>query len=204
MSCDQSVLLDYLDGAMGPRAAEQFEGHLLACDECWRAVASDRAGRDVIRAARESAPSTLADRVQLAVSLSVHPSPPRRTWRVAALAAVAVLVVGVSTSVIPRDRAAEPDLIAVATAFAATPGAGTPRVNDASVEISRTSIDGTPVVVARSDRPFPMPDGAEPIDGVADAWAVKHGGLTIVCVNQPHPRLIVGPLDAGRLIDATS
>ncbi len=108
MPCDQSVLLDYLDGALDPGSAEQLEAHLLACGGCWRAVRCDRLGRDMIRAARDTAPPTLADRVQLAVSLSVHRSPPRRTWRVAALAAVTVLVIGVSMSVIPRDRAAEP------------------------------------------------------------------------------------------------
>lgn len=206
MSCDQTRLLDYLEGGLDACSTEGIDAHLLACNGCWSVVHSDRVGYDLIRAGRETAPRGLIERVQLAVRLSPPPTQPRQTWRVAALAAVVAVVVGVSIAMLPTDRADGPDLVAVASAFAAPPGSvdGAPRITGAPVEITRMTIDGTPVVVARSDRPFPMPPGAEPIDGVADAWAVQQGRLTIVCVNQPDPRLVVGSLGAGQLLDATS
>jgi hypothetical protein len=79
--CHQT-LAGFLAGGLDPAAARQWDVHLLACEQCWRAVREDRAGRHATRLLRQPAPPGLADRVTFAVELAAagqatHPVPPR-------------------------------------------------------------------------------------------------------------------------------
>jgi hypothetical protein len=57
-----------------------------------------------------------------------------------------------------------------------------------------------PVLVARSDQPFPMAVGAIPMWRDDSPWVANRGGLTVVCVNRLHPVLLVARLPADQLI----
>jgi hypothetical protein len=78
--CHQT-LAGFLAGGLDPAAARQWDVHLLACEQCWRAVREDRAGRHATRLLRQPAPPGLADQVTFAVELAAagqatHPVPP--------------------------------------------------------------------------------------------------------------------------------
>jgi hypothetical protein len=107
------LLAAFLAGDLDPAAARRWDEHLLACEQCWRAVREDRAGRHAAQLLRQHAPPGLAERVTLAVELaaahrpSAQPqeyqgaSPPRRPrprragWpRRARLAGTAALAAG--------------------------------------------------------------------------------------------------------------
>jgi anti-sigma factor RsiW len=209
MRCDEALLLEYLDGTLDPIRVEQLEAHLLLCDECWWNVRTDRWGRDLARAARELAPADLADRIELAVTLE-RDRPPRRRFRrglalAGVLAALIVAgVVGVTSSAPPRPG--DPALVAAVVAVSTSQGAvpETLTVGHASVGLSQVYVGETPVVVARSDQPFPMPEESDPVPGHPDAWATRRGSLNIVCVASPSPLLLVGEAELDELVAAIS
>ena len=60
----------FLAGALDPTAARRWDEHLLECEQCWRAVREDRAGRQAAGLLRQSAPLGLADRVAFAVEVA--------------------------------------------------------------------------------------------------------------------------------------
>jgi hypothetical protein len=74
------ILASFLAGDLNPAAARQWDEHLLACEQCWRAVRQDRAGRQAVQLLRQPVPPTLADRVALAVEVaaSAHVAAPRQ------------------------------------------------------------------------------------------------------------------------------
>lgn len=208
MRCDEAVLLEYLDGTLDPIRVEQLEAHLLTCDECWWKVRTDRWGRDLARAAREIAPSTLADRIALATSLEREQPARRRPWRaLAATSALAIAATGViwQTSIEPPHH---PDsrLVAALVEISASEGEvpDTLTVGADAVELAQVDVGGTEVTIARRDQPFPMPAEADPVPGHPGAWATQQGSLTIVCVTSPSPMLVVGDADLDALVAAIS
>jgi hypothetical protein len=79
--CCHQTLAAFLAGDLDPTTARQWDAHLLACEQCWRAVREDRAGHHTARMLRQPAPPGLADRVTFAVELAAagqatHPVPP--------------------------------------------------------------------------------------------------------------------------------
>jgi hypothetical protein len=70
------------------------------------------------------------------------------------------------------------------------------------VSLVRHLIDGREVLVATSDRAFPMPADARPLGREPDApWLARRGDIGIACLSQPTHRLLVGPLPADRLVE---
>src|SRR6266545_3892548 len=64
------LLAAFLAGELNPADARRWDEHLLACEQCWRAVREDRAGRQAVQLLRQPAPPGLADRVRFAVELA--------------------------------------------------------------------------------------------------------------------------------------
>src|SRR5882724_9311960 len=60
----------FLAGDLDPADAQRWDEHLLTCEQCWRAVREDRAGRQAAQLLRQPAPPGLADRVSFAVEVA--------------------------------------------------------------------------------------------------------------------------------------
>src|SRR5258708_2056631 len=67
---EHRLLAAFLAGDLDPAAARRWDEHLLECEQCWRAVREDRAGRQAAQVLREPAPPGLADRVAFAVEVA--------------------------------------------------------------------------------------------------------------------------------------
>jgi hypothetical protein len=67
---DHRLLAGFLAGDLGQADARRWDEHLLACEQCWRAVREDRAGRQAAALLRQPAPADLADRVEFAVEVA--------------------------------------------------------------------------------------------------------------------------------------
>src|SRR5216683_479976 len=67
---DHRLLAGFLAGDLGPAETRRWDEHLLACEQCWRAVREDRAGRQAAALLRQPAPAGLADRVEFAVEVA--------------------------------------------------------------------------------------------------------------------------------------
>ncbi len=67
---DHRLLAGFLAGDLGRADARRWDEHLLACEQCWRAVREDRAGRRAAAVLRQPAPADLADRVAFAVEVA--------------------------------------------------------------------------------------------------------------------------------------
>jgi len=84
MDSHDRLLAAFMAGELDPAAARRWDEHLLACEQCWRAVREDRTGRQTAQMLRQPAPPGLADRVALAVEVAAadrtaaqRPAPPR-------------------------------------------------------------------------------------------------------------------------------
>ena len=64
------LLAAFLAGELDPAAARRWDEHLLECEQCWRAVREDRAGRNAAALLRQPAPPGLADRVAFAIEVA--------------------------------------------------------------------------------------------------------------------------------------
>jgi anti-sigma factor RsiW len=127
---DHRLLMAFLDGELDPEEARGWDEHLLECEQCWRAVREDRAGRQAAELLRQPAPAGLADRVRFAVELAAagrtSPRPPRRGvrlgWR--RLAGAGTLALGVAVTVgvllMPGGRASMPAAVAAVARYAET------------------------------------------------------------------------------------
>src|SRR5260370_6964520 len=80
MDSHDRLLSRFLAGDLDAAAARHCDEHLLECEQCWRAVREDRAGRQAAELLRQPAPAGLADRVRFAVELAAATGPPSR-WR---------------------------------------------------------------------------------------------------------------------------
>ena len=74
---DHRLLAGFLAGELGPADARRWDEHLLECEQCWRAVREDRAGRQAAELLRRPAPAGLADRVAFAVEVAAAQRPGR-------------------------------------------------------------------------------------------------------------------------------
>src|SRR5258707_10946294 len=67
---EHRLLAAFLAGDLDPAAARRWDEHLLECEQCWRAVREDRAGRQAAQVVRGPGPPGLADRVAFAVEVA--------------------------------------------------------------------------------------------------------------------------------------
>jgi len=202
-------LVAFLAGDLDQDAAREWDEHLLECERCWSAVRADRLGRAAAARLRESAPAGLADRIRLAVELAAPQRCGRRGRTVLAAATlVAAVALAALVLLLPSPRVGEPPTIAAVLQSAQRlPAAGSAPVGgaatsgpvlvgepttlaagDTHVVLSYYRVGDRQVLLARSDRDFPTPDGARPVPGDAMTWAATRGRLTLYC---PDPRVIV-------------
>src|SRR5258707_1327208 len=86
-NADHRLLAGFLAGDLGPAEARRWDEHLLACEQCWRAVREDRAGRQAAALLRRPAPAGLADRGEFALEVAAAGRPAGaggcagRVWR---------------------------------------------------------------------------------------------------------------------------
>ena len=152
------LLAAFLAGELNPADAPRWDEHLLACEQCWRAVREDRAGRQAARLLRQPPPPRLADRVAFAVELAAAGTIARQRprhrmrlrWRWLAAAGALAAAVAVTVAVLlpgGRESGTMPAAVAAVARYAQTvpparqpgPGPGRP---GAPVEV------GPPVTVA--------------------------------------------------------
>jgi hypothetical protein len=124
------LLAAFLAGDLSPADAKVWDEHLLACEQCWRAVREDRAGRQAAQLLHQPAPAGLADRVRFAVELAAagadarprprHGMRPGRRW-LAAAGALAATVAVTAAVLLPGGRetaAAMPAAVAAVARYA--------------------------------------------------------------------------------------
>jgi hypothetical protein len=158
MNSHDRLLAAFLAGEVNPADAPWWDEHLLECEQCWRAVRENRAGRQAALLLREPAPPGLADRVRFAVELAAagtiaqreprHGMRWRWRWLAAAGALAATVAVTVAVLLVPggREPGTMPAAVAAVAHYAQTipparhpgPGPGQP---GAAVEV------GHPVTV---------------------------------------------------------
>ena len=194
MAHDDNIVVAYLWGELDPVAADQFERHLVDCDSCWAAVGEDFQGRAAAETLRELAPPALRDHIRFA--MEGEKGRTRKTRRRPGRAAAALVIIVIAGAVIagvsrvgkhgkPADPAAVAEVVRLA--------------HGQVITLTRIDDGGVPVVVARSDRPFPMPDDATAMLRADSPWVAERGGLSLVCVNRPHPVLLAARLPADQL-----
>lgn len=223
MGCDEGILIAFLESRLPSDVGARFDAHLLRCEACWVAVQEDRLGREALEGLRERPPPGLLDRLRLAVEAEVAggpaalPSPrPRRDRRwqpaVAAVAAVVLVATGL-TGWARRQTVRDPAVVAavVRLAHQSIPSpphpSGTTHLDDAAmpagslevggqrVSIARYQIDGHDLLVATSDRAFPMPTGSRALAAGDDApWVARRGALGVACFSRPVHLLVAGRL----------
>jgi len=152
------LLTAFLAGKLDPAGAPRWDEHLLECEQCWRAVREDRAGRQAAHVLCQPAPSGLADRVAFAVELAAAADTAQRhtrhgmrlRWRWLASAGALACAVAVTVAVLlpgGRETGSMPAAVTAVARYAeAVPpwphhGAG-PGGSAAPVEV------GHPVTVA--------------------------------------------------------
>jgi anti-sigma factor RsiW len=227
-------LARFLAGELGLAAAREWDEHLLECEQCWRAVREDRAGRQAAGLLREPAPAGLADRVRFAVELAAAatiqaPRPRPRVWlRQGVLAAVGALALAAAAALavldLPGGRAGMPAPVAAVARYAEAlphpvhqpkPSEG----GQAAVELGRPvtlaaggqriivrtwRLGGIEVVVATSGRPFPMPRGAQGTPSGGMAWSARAGRLSMYCINGRASELVAAPVPVADLAALTA
>src|SRR5215471_8129560 len=125
------LLAPFLAGNLDPAAAREWDQHLLECEQCWRAVREDRAGRQAAELLRQPVPAGLADRVAFAVELAATGAttsrqpgrgvPLRRRGRLAVAGTIALgLAVTLVVLLLPDGRAGMPAPVAVVARYAET------------------------------------------------------------------------------------
>ena len=106
------LLAAFLTGELNPADAPQWDDHLLECEQCWRAVREDRAGRQAAHVLCQPAPYGLADRVAFAVELAAAADTAQRhtrhgmrlRWRWLASAGALACAVAVTVAVLLPGR----------------------------------------------------------------------------------------------------
>ena len=218
----------FLAGELGPADTRRWDAHLLECEQCWRAVREDRAGRQAAHLLRQPAPPGLADRVVFAVEVAAagitpgHQARPRgrrRRWLAGAAAVAAGLAIALAVLLLPGGRAGMPAAVAAVARYAQaiTPPAGQqgPGTGGAApVEVGRPvtitaggqqivvrtwRLGHLEAVVAVSGRPFPMPPGARGMSGGGMAWSARLGKLGLYCLNGRTSELVAAPVPAAEL-----
>ncbi len=213
MTCPEEPILAFLAGELSPDEERRFDGHLLGCEHCWRAVQADRAARLALEQLREPAPAGLQGRVALAVGLAATEAPAapvvlRRNGRLSVvhtaiahhlrLAAAACLIVVAAAGgfgwLAASRSAPEPAQVAAVVAMI-TPGsppttalrAGEHIVIGGQPLVVRAyQLEGTEEIVATSARPFHIPPTSHLLTGSSPrAWMATKGRLSMYGVNRP-------------------
>jgi anti-sigma factor RsiW len=215
MAHNEAAVVAYLTGELDAATTERLERHLVDCDRCWAAVAQDLTGRAAAESLRELAPPILRDRIRFAVQGEGGPvgRKARRRSRRAAVALLLILVAGAGAVPLglgaagnrthPSDPASVAAVVRLAGAGAGLEAAPGVRLTVDGQGISVTRLDdrGVPVLVARSDRPFPMAVAATAMFRDDSPWVASRGQLNLVCVNGPHPVLVAAHAPADQLIN---
>jgi len=198
-------LAAYLDADLDSAEVEAVEAHLLDCDGCWQAVHEARRGRALAEAMRELAPASLRDRVRM----TVEGAPPtlrahrrrRRLGRGAATVVAALALVGGIVWAGAGRGGSDPASVAAVVREAGSRTAPSAVVADGQeIALSRDSLDGHPVTVARSAAPFDMPPGGRHLGGPDTPWVAQRASMTVVCLSRPDNLLVVADLPAERLL----
>ncbi len=198
-------LAAYLDADLGPAEVEAVEAHLLDCDGCWQAVNEARRGRALAEAMRELAPAALRDRVRMTVEGApptprAHCARRRLGRRAGTVMAALALLAGVFWAGAGRGGS-DPASVAAVVRAAGSPTAPSAVVADGQeIALSRDSLDGKAVTVARSAAPFAMPPGGRHLGGPDSPWVARRATMTVVCLSGPDNILVVADLPAERLI----
>src|SRR6266516_724010 len=130
MNSHDRLLAACLAGDLGRAVAREWDQHLLECEQCWRAVREDRAGRQAAGLLRQPAPAGLADRVAFAVELAAAGAAnprrphrgvrPRRSWLAAAGTLALGLAVTLVVLLVPGGHASMPAPVAAVAGYAET------------------------------------------------------------------------------------
>lgn len=201
MGHDETRVVPYLAGDLNAAGTEAFEGHLVDCDDCWRAVGADRRGRALAEGLRELAPPSLRDRVRMGVEADSPKASSSRHRRYVGAVIVAIAVtLGVLANLGGGGASADP-VTAVIAAVADPPASGSVTVDGQRVDLTRNVLDGRVVTVGRSAASFPMPAGARALsDQAGSPWVAIRGSMTVVCLSSPENLLVVAHLPAERLV----
>lgn len=202
---DEGALAAYLEGELDETAAAAWDEHMLGCESCWAAVEEARRGRALAASLREAAPAALRTRVELAVGTAARSSREPRRRRVIAAVAVAATVMVVAAVLLAvglhADGRRDPEPIATVLRLAAD-GDETPPPAEDGLVVTRLSVDGRDVILARSDRPFPMPEGAVAVaDDPRSPWLARRGEVSLLCFSDPAPVLLAGRAPPETLTD---
>jgi hypothetical protein len=223
------LLAAFLAGELDPADARRWDEHLLECEQCWRAVREDRAGRQAAQLLRQPAPPALADRVRFAVEVAAAGTtapPPRHRMRLRRhwLAAAGTLATAVAVTVallLPggRETGSMPAAVAAVARYAETipttwhqePGSrqpGTPVEVGHPVSLAAGGqqmvlrvwrLGRVEAVVAVSAQPFPMPARARGVTGPGMAWTTRLGTISLYCRNGHTSELVAAPLPQAQL-----
>jgi hypothetical protein len=225
MDSHDQLLAAFLAGELDPVAARRWDEHLLACEQCWRAVREDRAGRQAARRLRQPAPPGLADRVTLAVEIAAADRTATRRHAPARLEAgilAAAVAVTLLVLLIPAGRppGGMPAAVAAVARYARTvpapagnqhlppDGRAVPVAVGRAVTVTaggqqivmRTwRLGGAEAVVAVSGQPFPMPARAQGASGRGMAWTARLGTLSLYCLNGRTSELVAAPVPVPEL-----
>jgi len=198
-------LAAYLGSELDPAEVEAVEAHLLDCDRCWRTVHEARRGRALAESLRELAPASLRDRVRMTVegapsTLGPHRRRGRLGRRAGTVVAALALLAGLFWAGAGRGGS---DPASVAAVVRAADGRTPPSAvvaDGQEITLSRDSLDGKPVMVARSAAPFDMPPGGRHLGGPGTPWVARRASMTVVCLSGPDNILVVADLPAERLL----
>jgi len=176
----------FLAGEMDAAEAGWWDEHLLECEQCWRAVREDRAGRQAAGLLRQPAPPGLADRVALGVELAAAGLGPGRharararpRWLWLAGAGTGTLAVGLAIMVVTLLLPGAPPGVPAAVAAVA-------RYADAVSAQARPQVPGTdrratPVQVGR---PVTMTVGGQRI--MVRTWRLGGVAAVVAVSGQP-------------------
>lgn len=208
----------YLAGELSRSERQGFEDHLIDCDECWAEVEAGRRGQTSVESLRELAPSHL----RLAIRAGVTGRSPKRSRKrrpmllaAAGLAVSASIATAVIVSIQPSDPAA---IKAAVSGYAvgrlpgsATPtdpapdlssmhltpvGAGAGRIGDMqAAAYTYRDPAGRRLMIYTTTTAFPMPAGAQLLDGPDGAWLTHREGVMLLFSRRPHELLILGEDD---------
>jgi Putative zinc-finger len=207
VTCPEERIAAYVAGEMSPEDERLFDEHLLSCEQCWASVKADRFARQALERLRETAPTTLRERVVASVGSAQFegPSPPwpqpqeagraRRRLLLAGtgLAATVGLVVGLLVSL--EGAPSEPAQVAALVAMAGKGHPATPALQAGehmvlagqAMEVKGYRYSGDEVIVATSGQPFPVPPSSQVVTPGARTsplvWMASHGDVSMYGVN---------------------
>jgi anti-sigma factor RsiW len=215
MAHDLVEVAAYVVRELPAEQREQFERHLLVCEDCAAEVELGERGRQLAGLGREAAPARLHYRVAALANQRRHWYR-RPTAMAVAAAAAAVLAGGAVTTLavpdapplaigaaaaefrahqLPGDTAPAgpaPNLATLGLSPVAA-GVGELAGQDVTAYMYRDPL-GHRLAVYTSQRPFATPAETEEYGGDG-AWVTRLGGVSVLCGRAPHRTMVVGQDD---------